>query len=259
MTLGVLRQLLLGFEAAIHTVFWQPLMLVLAACRCLKCLVQSWPFLLDSAMAGAMRQLFLAFAAVVWAQFWQLSMLVLAAVESLVQSWPSLVAWAMLGALRQLLLAFAAATLCAFLPTVDDASSSCGLGGVLGAVLAFFGGLSNVGGPAAALAWLCSCNSRRRSALESPPPGNIVAQNPKMGVSSTSAEEKDQETIEIRSKPHHHSFSSQGQQDVPQIVRKPCADRATQQLDKAEKKSMNDGNAALCTLTLNVHFRSPNC
>ena len=81
-------------------------------------------------------------------------------------------------------------------------------------------------------------------ALKSPPRGNIVAQNPKMGVFRTNPDEKDQETIEIRSRPHHHPFS-QRQRHVPRIPRKPHVKRATQQLNNTEKKSTNDGNATL--------------
>jgi hypothetical protein len=63
----------------------------------------------------------------------------------------SMIDSAMVGALRQLLL------------TID--SCSCGICGVLGAILAHFSGLDNGRIPAAALPWFCSCNSRSRRFL----------------------------------------------------------------------------------------------
>jgi hypothetical protein len=55
---------------------------VAATCSCgicVECLVQSWPFLMDSTMAGALRQLLLGFAAAIRAVVWQPLMLVHAA------------------------------------------------------------------------------------------------------------------------------------------------------------------------------------
>ena len=90
-------------------------------------------------------------------------------------------------------------------------------------------------------------------AFESPPRGNIVAQNPKMGVFRTNPEEKDQETIGIRIRPHHHPFSQQ-QRHVPRIPRKPRVKKATQQLNNTKNKSTNNGNKTLnrdeCVLPL---------
>ena len=50
--MGALRQLLLGFAAAIRADFWQLLMLVLAVY--VECLVQSWHFLVDLAIFGGL-------------------------------------------------------------------------------------------------------------------------------------------------------------------------------------------------------------
>jgi hypothetical protein len=82
-------------------------------------------------------------------------------------------------------------------------------------------------------------------AFESPPRGKMVAQNPKTVTFSTNPEAKDQETIEIRSRPPHHPFSSQRQQHVPRSLRKPYVKRAKPQLNNTGKKSTDHDNDPL--------------
>ena len=75
------------------------------------------------------------------------------------------------------------------------------------------------------------------------PPSNIVAENPQMGTICTNPEAKGQETIEIRSRLHHHPFSSQ--QETTLTTQKPHLKRATQQLNNTKKKATNHGNKSL--------------
>ena len=75
-----------------------------------------------------------------------------------------------------------------------------------------------------------------------PPSGNKIAQKPKMVTFSTNPEEKDQATIKIQSRPHHHQFSTQRKFHVPRRLRKPYVKRPTQALNNTEKPSTNHRN-----------------
>ena len=81
--------------------------------------------------------------------------------------------------------------------------------------------------------------------FELPPSAAQAAKNNKLSWKTATLEAKDPETTNIRSRPHHHRFSSQQKFHVPRRLRKPYVTKAKQPRNNTENQSMDHGNAPL--------------